>query len=133
MPIAMLPRRSNSFNGSLSDHGLDLLSFRGNRRTCLCDTAIAQQRIMLQTIDFPPGYETVIDVAVLRPGNCTSRHTHPGAESAYVLEGEAVAKVDGKPDLSVKAGQPLQFAPGAVHSVCNSSGRPVQGSRPLYH
>jgi quercetin dioxygenase-like cupin family protein len=96
-------------------------------------TAIAQQaqpdafkRTTLQTIDFPPGYETVSVIAELQPGNCTGRHTHPGAESAYVLEGEAVAKFDGEPDLMVKAGQPLLFAPGVVHTVCNFSGRPFK-------
>jgi len=91
--------------------------------------AIAQQakpeafrRTTLQTVDFPPGYETVSVIAELPSGSCTGRHTHPGAESAYVLEGEAVAKFDGKPDLVLKAGQPLQFGPGVVHNVCNSSG-----------
>ena len=91
--------------------------------------AIAQQakpdafrRTVLQTVDFPPGYETVSVIAELPSGSCTGRHTHPGAESAYVLEGEAVAKFDGKPDLVLKAGEPLQFGPGVVHNVCNSSG-----------
>jgi quercetin dioxygenase-like cupin family protein len=96
----------------------------------LTDPQIAQpdafKRTTLQTIDFPPGYETVSVIAELQPGNCTGRHTHPGAESAYVLEGEAVAKFDGKKDLMVKAGQPLLFAPGVVHTVCNFSGRPFK-------
>jgi quercetin dioxygenase-like cupin family protein len=96
-------------------------------------TAVAQQakpdafrRTTLQTVDFPPGYETVSVIAELPSGRCTGRHTHPGAESAYVLEGEAVAKFDGKPDLILKAGQPLQFGPGVVHNVCNSSGVPFK-------
>ena len=96
-------------------------------------TAIAQQaqpdpfkRTTVQTIDFPPGYETVSVIAELESGNCTGRHTHPGAESAYVLEGEALAKFDGKPDLMVKAGQPLLFAPRVVHNVCNFSSRPFK-------
>jgi quercetin dioxygenase-like cupin family protein len=86
----------------------------------------AQKRTPVQTIDFPPGYETVSVIAELESGTCTGRHTHPGAESAYVLEGEAVAKFDGKPDLMVKAGQPLLFAPGVVHNVCNFSGGPFK-------
>ena len=88
--------------------------------------SLAQKRTPLQTIDFPPGYETVSVIAELDSGSCTGRHTHPGAESAYVLEGEAVAKFDGKPDLILKAGQPLQFAPGEVHNVCNVSGGPFR-------
>jgi quercetin dioxygenase-like cupin family protein len=96
-------------------------------------TAIAQQtqqgglkRTQLQTIDFPPGYETVSVIAEIEPGNCSGRHTHPGAESAYVLEGEVVVKIDGKPDLIVKAGQPVLFAPGVVHNDCNFSGKPFK-------
>ena len=85
-------------------------------------SAIAQKRTVLQTIDFPAGYEILSVIAELEPGKCTGRHSHPGAESAYVLEGEAVAKFDGKPDLILKAGQPLQFAPGEVHNVCNVGG-----------
>ena len=82
--------------------------------------SLAQKRTPLQTIDFPPGYETVSVIAELDSGSCTGRHTHPGAESAYVLEGEAVAKFDNKPDLPLKAGRPLEFAPGEVHNVCNT-------------
>lgn len=82
--------------------------------------SLAQTRTPLQTIDFPPGYETVSVIAELEPGQCTSRHAHPGIESAYVLEGEAVAKFDGKPDQILKAGRPLQFGAGEVHNVCNT-------------
>jgi hypothetical protein len=55
-------------------------------------TAIAQQaqpdalwpkRTTLQTVDFPPGCETVSVIAELESGSCTGRYTHPGAESAY--------------------------------------------------
>ena len=101
--------------------------------TLVVTAAIAQQakpeafrRTTLQTVDFPPGYETVSVIAELPSGSCTGRYTHPGAESAYVLEGEAVAKFDGKPDLVLKTGQPLQFGPGVVHNVCNSSGGPFK-------
>lgn len=80
---------------------------------------MAQKRTVLQTIDFPANYEILSVIAELEPGQCTGRHAHPGAESAYVLEGEIVTKFDSKPDLNFKAGQPLQFAPGEMHDVCN--------------
>jgi quercetin dioxygenase-like cupin family protein len=85
----------------------------------IAGSAVAQQRTVLQTIDYPAGQQILSVIAELEPGQCTGRHTHPGAESAYVLEGEVVAKIDGKPDLPLKAGQPLQFLPGEVHNVCN--------------
>jgi quercetin dioxygenase-like cupin family protein len=82
-------------------------------------SAVAQKRTVLQTIDYPAGHQILSVIAELEPGQCTGRHSHPGAESAYVLEGQVVAKIDGKPDLPLKAGQPLQFAPGEIHTVCN--------------
>jgi len=81
--------------------------------------ASAQQRTVLQTIDYPADHQILMVIAELEPGQCTSRHAHPGFESAYVLEGEAVAQFDNKPDLHLKAGQPLQFAPNEMHNVCN--------------
>ena len=95
--------------------------------------ALAQQtqqggvkRTKLQTIDFPPGFETVTVIAEIKSGDCAGRHTHPGAETAYVLEGEIAVKIDGKPDFLVKAGEPLLFASGVVHNECNLSGRPFK-------
>ncbi|MBP0633472.1 MULTISPECIES: cupin domain-containing protein [unclassified Cupriavidus] len=82
--------------------------------------ALAQKRTPLQTIDYPPGYETVSVIAELEPGQCTTRHAHPGIESAYVLEGEAVAKFDSKPDQRLVAGRPLQFGQEEMHNVCNT-------------
>jgi hypothetical protein len=43
-----------------------------------------------------------------------------------VLAGEAVAKIDGKPDVNVKAGQPLVFPRGTAHNVSNISGCPFK-------
>ena len=37
-----------------------------------------------------------------------------------------MAKVDGKPDLNVEAGQPLLFAPGDIRNVCNLSAKPFK-------
>jgi hypothetical protein len=55
--------------------------------------AIAQQaqqdslkRTMLQTGDFPAGYETVMVIAEMKLGNCSGWQTHPGIESAYFVE-----------------------------------------------
>ncbi|MGO4763308.1 cupin domain-containing protein [Cupriavidus sp. 2KB_3] len=83
-------------------------------------SVFAQTRTPLQTIDFPQGYQTVSVIAELEPGACTGRHAHPGIESAYVEEGEAVVKFDEKSDLHLKAGRPLQFAQGEMHNVCNT-------------
>lgn len=89
-------------------------------------SAAAQQRTVLQTIDYPAEHQILSVIAALEPGQCTGRHAHPGAESAYVLEGQVVAQIDGKPDLPLKAGQALQFGPGEVHNVCNTGSTPFK-------
>src|SRR5947209_5827389 len=92
-------------------------------------SATAQQggvtRTPIQTVEFPPGYQTVTIITEIAHGSCTGRHTHPGTESAYNLDGETILKVDGKPDQVVKAGSSFQLAPGVVHDACNMSGKPV--------
>jgi quercetin dioxygenase-like cupin family protein len=82
-------------------------------------SAAAQMRTELQKIEFPENYEIHSVIAELQPGQCTGRHSHPGAESAYVLEGNVVAHFDEKPDVARGPGQPLQFGSGEVHNVCN--------------
>jgi quercetin dioxygenase-like cupin family protein len=84
------------------------------------------KRATLQTGEFPPGYETVMIVAQMEPGKCSGWHTHPGLESSYFLEGEVLIHFAGKPDVVVKAGQPVLIPPGLPHNDCNVSGKPFK-------
>ena len=97
--------------------------------TLLISTALAQQsglkRTVIRTIEYPPGYSTVTVVVEIAPGTCTGRHTHPGLDSGYVLEGDLVLKIDGKPDQSAKAGGSYEVPPGAVHDACTTAGLKV--------
>jgi len=83
--------------------------------------AVAQQggikRTPLQKLDFPPGFNTVTAIAEVPAGGAAGRHTHPGAETGYVLEGELELLIDGKPPLKVKAGESYQIPEGAVHDA----------------
>jgi quercetin dioxygenase-like cupin family protein len=84
------------------------------------------KRATLQTGEFPPGYETVMIIAQMQPGECSGWHIHPGLESSYFLEGEVLIHFAGKPDLVVKAGQPVLIDPGLPHNDCNVSGKPFK-------
>ena len=90
-------------------------------------SAVAQQsaikRTPLQTVDFPPGYNVVSAIAEVAPGNCAGRHTHPGAESSYVIEGALVLKVAGNPDQTLKAGDSFQIPPNTPHDACTVPGQ----------
>ena len=83
--------------------------------------AIAQQtgikRTPLQKLDFPAGYNTVTAIAEVPAGGAAGRHTHPGAETGYVLEGELELLVDGKPPMKIKAGESYQIPEGAIHDA----------------
>jgi quercetin dioxygenase-like cupin family protein len=92
--------------------------------------AMAQQsgitRTMLQTVEFPPGFTTVSALVQIAPRGCAGSHSHPGIESTYVLEGEAVLKIDGEPDRVLKPGDSFQVPPGVVHDACVAEGGPAK-------
>jgi quercetin dioxygenase-like cupin family protein len=84
-------------------------------------TAFAQQggikRTPLQKVEFPDGYVTVTGIAEIPAGGSAGRHTHPGIESGYVLEGETDLIVEGKPDQRLKAGDSYAIPAGVVHDA----------------
>ena len=83
--------------------------------------AFAQQtgikRTPLQKLDFPAGYNTVTAIAEVPAGGAAGRHTHPGAETGYVLEGELELVIDGQPPMKIKAGESYQIPEGAIHDA----------------
>jgi quercetin dioxygenase-like cupin family protein len=83
--------------------------------------AVAQQtgikRTPLQKLDFPAGFNTVTAIAEVPAGGAAGRHTHPGAETGYVLEGELELLIDGQPPMKIKAGESYQIPEGAVHDA----------------
>ena len=95
--------------------GLTVVAFAG------AGLAIAQQsgikRTPVQKIDFPDGYTTVAAVAEVPAGGAAGRHTHPGSEIGYVLEGELELMVDGKPPVKLKAGESYQIPAGTIHDA----------------
>jgi quercetin dioxygenase-like cupin family protein len=56
------------------------------------------KRIPLQRFEVPgTSYETVIGIAEIGPNVSIGRHTHPGPESGYVIEGGFELLVEGEP------------------------------------
>ena len=47
------------------------------------------------------------------------KHKHPGEEIIYVLEGSLKYEVEGKPPVTLKAGDVLFIPAGAIHSASN--------------
>ena len=89
-------------------------------------SAIAQQtgikRTVIRTFDYPPGYTTITGIVELAPNTCSGRHTHPGIDSGYVMEGDFVLMMDGKPEQTFKVGDSYQTLPQEPHDACSVSG-----------
>ena len=66
-----------------------------------------------------PGRE-VIQVRVdFDPGVAFGKHSHPGAEVAYVLEGTLEYQLEGQPPVTLKAGEALFIPAGTIHAAKN--------------
>jgi quercetin dioxygenase-like cupin family protein len=66
-----------------------------------------------------PGREVVQVRVDFEPGAEFGRHSHPGEEIAYVIEGSLEYQVDGKPPVTLKTGEVLYIPAGTIHSARN--------------
>ena len=79
----------------------------------------SSQRSDLQRHDLSaPGREVVQIRVDFDPGYASPRHTHPGEEIIYVLEGTLEYQIGGKA-TTVKPGDVLFVPAGTIHSVKN--------------
>jgi quercetin dioxygenase-like cupin family protein len=70
------------------------------------DLSVPGREVVQVRVDFPPG----VDAA---------RHNHPGEELVYVIEGELEYRLDGRPPVTLKAGDVLLIPHGTHHAVRN--------------
>ncbi len=66
-----------------------------------------------------PGREAIQTIVAIAPGVTAPRHSHPGEEIIYVLEGLLEYQLDGQPPVTLKAGDVLFIPAGVVHSAKN--------------
>ena len=88
------------------------------------DVAQAQQpgtkRTDLQRHDLSAPGREVIQVRVdFDPEYVSPKHTHPGEEVIYVLEGTLEYQVEGRPPATYKAGDVLFIPAGTIHAAKN--------------
>jgi quercetin dioxygenase-like cupin family protein len=67
-----------------------------------------------------PNREGVMIVATLQPGETSQRHTHPGEDFGYVLEGTIVLHVNGRPDQALTKDQVFFVERGIAHNATNT-------------
>ncbi len=80
----------------------------------------AIRRTNLQRHDLTvPGREVVQVRVDIAPGVLAARHSHPGEEIVYAIEGVMEYQLDGKPPVTLRAGQVLFIPAGTIHAVKN--------------
>lgn len=65
------------------------------------------------------GREVIQVLVEFGPGVSAVRHSHPGEELVYVTEGALEYQLDGRPPLTVRAGEVLFIPHGTPHAVKN--------------
>jgi quercetin dioxygenase-like cupin family protein len=84
------------------------------------------RRIDLQRHDLSaPGREVIQARVEIDPGVASARHSHPGEEIIYVLEGSLEYRVEGKPPLTLKPGDVLFIPAGTIHAAKNVGSGPA--------
>ena len=66
-----------------------------------------------------PGREVIQVLVEFAPGVVAPRHSHPGEEIAYVIDGVFLYELDGRPPVTLKAGEALFIPAGTPHKVSN--------------
>jgi len=74
------------------------------------------RKILSKTDGPAAGYETLLVEATIEAGVTVGRHTHPGIESAFVLEGGFELPVQGQETRMLKAGDGFQIPPETPHA-----------------
>ncbi|CAN7254611.1 cupin domain-containing protein [Bradyrhizobium sp. LjRoot220] len=78
------------------------------------------KRTDLQRHDLSASGREVVQVRVdFAPGAAFGSHNHPGEEVINVLEGALEYQIEGKPSVTLKAGDVLFIPAGTVHSARN--------------
>jgi len=74
------------------------------------------RKILSQTDGPTPGYVTIIVEAQIEAGVTVARHTHPGIESAYIIEGGLELPIEGQPTRTLKPGDGFVVPPNTPHA-----------------
>jgi len=79
------------------------------------------KRTVLQQGDISvPGREAISAVVEFQSGATPGRHTHFGEEIGYALEGTLLVEQDGKPAVTLKAGEMFLIPAGTIHNATNT-------------
>jgi quercetin dioxygenase-like cupin family protein len=77
-------------------------------------------RTLLQEHPSPAeGWETVQTLVRIPRRKESGRHSHPGVEVGYIIEGDVLMEFDDRPPLRLRTGDPFFIPSGAIHNARN--------------
>jgi quercetin dioxygenase-like cupin family protein len=80
------------------------------------------RKILSQSDGPAPGYVTLLVAIEIEAGVTIGRHTHPGIESAYFLEGGFDLPIEGQPTRAYKPGDGVVIPAGTPHAGGKNGG-----------
>jgi quercetin dioxygenase-like cupin family protein len=81
-------------------------------------TGIHRTDLLKRDLDVS-GREVIQVLVDIDPGVSSPKHSHPGVEVAYVLEGTFEYQLEGQPPVTLKAGESLYIPAGTAHVAKN--------------
>jgi len=102
--------------------GAIVLGSLGTSQLSVADESSAAPKVLLETLlttqlETAEGTDLIMSRVVMPPNTELPKHWHPGQEFAYVLEGSAILRRDGKPDLTVSKGEVAKISLKEVHTA----------------
>ena len=79
-----------------------------------------------------PGREVIQVLVEFAPGVLFPKHSHPGEEIVYVVEGLLEYTIEGRPPVTLKAGEVLFIPAGTPHAVTKPRQRHRGGACHVY-
>jgi len=92
---------------------------------CAQQAGFSRRMLQDQSMSDPVRHAVQV-VAEFAPGVAAGKHTHPGEELGYVLEGTLQLEVAGQAPRPLNAGEAFFIPAGVVHDGKNTGGGPAK-------
>ena len=103
-----------------SVNGRSLILIAALAGALAAQTPAIQRTIITRKDVSVPGREAIVSRVEIIPGGYAGKHTHPGDEISYILEGEGEILMEGQPPLKVKPGDGFVVPGGVKHDAHNT-------------
>ncbi len=98
-----------------------VLGLTGSRMLSAQDGLKSGKVLQRTDLKAAPGWEAILVQREVPAGGESGKHTQAGSEIVYIQAGAVIFEAQGKPAVTVKAGEAFTTTAGEVHNVKNAS------------